>query len=231
MHGEYHRIGRKNACGRIVTQNEEEMRSGRFDCHLLCVFSILPNAFLIESALCTYISPPLLANLMFSSQSWQHPSQVGVPVTAEVGRSLGLVVQNLLNLLHDLRCQLSNDRDGAHVVLNLLDLGGTKYDSANMRVLRAPSQAQLSDIASETLSDLGQALDLFNLGLAFRGLEGSCSRIEKVLVVGEAGALGNAVVVLAGEETGGERGPDGCTILELLVKRRVFDLETLAVEC
>ena len=73
--------------------------------------------------------------------------------------------------------------------------------------------------------------------------------VEEVAVVGEAGTFGNAVVVLAGEESGGERGPDGGTVLfsrsasrfaidsersenylVLVEERLVLDLEALTVE-
>jgi hypothetical protein len=89
----------------------------------------------------------------------------------------------------------------------------------------------LRDIATKTLSNLCQALDLLDLGLALGSLERRSSGIEEVLVVGEARALWDAVVIFACEETGSKRGPDGCSVLELLVERSVFDLEALAVEC
>lgn len=49
-------------------------------------------------------------------------------------------------------------------------------------------------------------------------------------MVGEAGAVGDAVVIFAGQEAAGERGPDGGAVLELLEQGGVFDFEALAVE-
>jgi len=153
-----------------------------------------------------------------------------LPVTSEARRLRRLVIKDLLNLLHNVRCQLGNNRNGAHVVLNLLNLGGTEDDGADVGVLGAPRQAELGGVAAETLGDLGQAADLFDLSLALGGLELLDLGVEEVAVVGEAGTFGDAVVVLSGQESGGERGPDGCTILVLVEKRLVLDLETLTVE-
>jgi len=124
-----------------------------------------------------------------------------LPVTSEACRLRRFVIKDLLNLLHNLRCQLGNNGNSAHVVLNLLDLGGTEDDSADVGVLGAPRQAELGGVATETLGDLGEAADLFNLSLALRGLELLDLGVEEVAVVGEAGTFGDAVVVLAGEES------------------------------
>ena len=133
----------------------------------------------------------------------QHLSNLGpvLSVTSEACRLRRFVIKDLLNLLHNLRCQLGNNGDGSHVVLNLLDLGRTEDDGADVRVLSAPRQAELGGVAAETLGDLGQAADLFDLSLALGGLELLDLGVEEVAVVGEAGTFGDAVVVLAGEES------------------------------
>lgn len=64
----------------------------------------------------------------------------GRPVTTERSGLFRLVVQNRLNLLHDLWRQLLNQLDGAHVVFDLLNLGRAEDDGADVGVLGAPCQ-------------------------------------------------------------------------------------------
>lgn len=93
-----------------------------------------------------------------------------------------------------------------------------------------PCKRKLRNSATELLGDLGELPDLLDLGLALLGLQSADRVLEESLVLCKAAVLGDAVVVLSGEETGGQRGPDGGAVLELLVQRRVLDLEALAVE-
>jgi hypothetical protein len=71
---------------------------------------------------------------------------------------------------------------------------------------------------------------LLDLGLALRTLELLDGVLEEVLVGGKAGIFRDAVVVLASQETGSKRRPDGGTVLVLVVQRSILDLETLSVE-
>jgi hypothetical protein len=71
---------------------------------------------------------------------------------------------------------------------------------------------------------------LLDLGLALRTLKLLDGVLEEVLVGGKAGIFGDAVVVLASQETGSKRRPDGGTVLVLVVQRSILDLETLSVE-
>lgn len=120
--------------------------------------------------------------------------------------------------------------DSTHVVLNLLDLCGTENDGADIGVHCAPCESELCRVSAKTFSDLGELADFLNLGLALLGLELLDGGVEEFLVVGEAGTLGDAVVVFGSEQSGGERTPDSCAILELVVEGLVFDLEAFAVE-
>jgi hypothetical protein len=93
-----------------------------------------------------------------------------------------------------------------------------------------PGERELRDVATEFFSDLGKTSDLLDLSLALRALQGLDGALKEVLVGGETAVLGNAFVVLAGEEATGERRPDGGAILVLVKKWFIFYLESLAVE-
>ena len=93
-----------------------------------------------------------------------------------------------------------------------------------------PGERKLCNSATQLLGDLGKITDLLELGLALLSLQSLDRAFEEALVGGKTAVLGDAVVVLAGEETGGKRRPDGGTVLVLVVERSVFDLEALAVE-
>jgi hypothetical protein len=63
-----------------------------------------------------------------------------LPRAAKVRRLAGLVGQDILDLLHDLRGDLGNQLHGSAVVLDLRDLGSAEDDSADVRVHNAPSR-------------------------------------------------------------------------------------------
>ena len=114
--------------------------------------------------------------------------------------------------------------------MNLLHLCRAQDDRAHVWILRAPGQGQLRGVAAEPLRHRGQLAHLLNLGLAL-GLLQALGRVgEELGVVGEAAALGHAVVVLARQQARRERAPDGGAVRELLVQRRVLDLEAVPVE-
>jgi hypothetical protein len=96
--------------------------------------------------------------------------------------------------------------------------------------INVPGKRKLCDGATELLGDLGKTPDLLDLGLALIGLESLDGALEEALVGSETAVLGDAVVVLASKETGGERRPDGGAVLVLIVERSVLDLEALTVE-
>jgi hypothetical protein len=114
--------------------------------------------------------------------------------------------------------------------VHLLRLGRTEDDRRHIGVLGRPRQRQLSRRRIEPLGNLGQLLDLFDLGLALVALELLDRVLEEVLVGREAAVVGDPVVVLARQETRCQGRPDGGAVLELLVQRRVLLLEALAVE-
>lgn len=114
--------------------------------------------------------------------------------------------------------------------MNLVDLGGAQDDGADIGVLGGPGQSKLTGSATEPLGHGGELPNLLDLGLAFGLLELLDGVLEESLVVGEARILGNAVIVLASQETRGERAPDSGAVLELLEQRLVLDFEALAVE-
>jgi len=96
--------------------------------------------------------------------------------------------------------------------------------------MNIPCERQLCNSATELLGDLGKTSDLLNLGLALFALESLDGALEEALVGSETAVLGDTVVVLAGEETRGQRRPDGGAVLVLVVERSVLDLEALTVE-
>ena len=98
------------------------------------------------------------------------------------------------------------------------------------RISNIPGKRKLCNAATQLLGDLGKVADLLDLGLALLTLQSLDGTFEETLVGGEAAVLGNAVVVFASEETGGERRPDSGTVLVLVVEGSVLDLEALTVE-
>lgn len=148
-----------------------------------------------------------------------------------VGKGLGRrVVENLLNLLVNLIRDLLGKLHRLDIVLNLLNLGGSQDHSADVGVLEAPGQGELRCVSTQALGNGSELLDLLDLGLSFLGLQGLDGLAEELLVGGEAGALGDAVVVLSSQETRGQGRPDGGTVVELLEEGLILDLEALTVE-
>lgn len=88
----------------------------------------------------------------------------------------------------------------------------------------------MRDVATQPLSDLGQLPDLGDLCLALLALQLLDGALEETLVGREARVLRDAIVVLASQETGGERRPNGGAVLELVEEGSVFDFESLAME-
>lgn len=113
-------------------------------------------------------------------------------------RRFRLVIQDPLNLLHNLRRQLRHQRQRLAVILNLLDLRRAKYHRANILILRRPCECQLRRISAHLLGNLRQLADFLDLGFPGVRLQLFDGVVEEALVVGEAGAFGDAVVVLAG---------------------------------
>lgn len=156
--------------------------------------------------------------------------RVDSPLSVERGRGLGLVVQHGLDLLLDLRGELVQQRQGLDVVVDLLDLCGAEDDGADVGVAGGPGEGELRRVAAQLLGDLGELLDLLDLGLAFLRLQAVDRVREELLVGGEARALGDAVVVLARQQPAGEGAPDGGAVVELVEQGLELDLEALAVE-
>lgn len=164
---------------------------------------------------------------MFISRPYQN---FYLPLTVESWSRLRLVIKNLLNLLQNLIIDLLVNLKCLEVILKLLNLCRTENDSADIGVLESPGKRELGDVSTEALSDFGQLLDLLDLGLAGFSLKLVDGVLEEGLVGGESRVLGDSVVVLAGQEAGGERGPDCGAVLELVEERSVLDLEALTVE-
>lgn len=156
--------------------------------------------------------------------------RVDSPLSVERGRGLGLVVQHGLDLLLDLGRQLVQQGQRLDVVVDLLDLGGAQDDGADVGVAGGPGEGELRRVAAQPLGDLGQLLDLLDLGLALVRLQALDRVLEELLVGREPRALGDAVVVLARQQAAGEGAPDGGAVVELVEQRLELDLEPLAVE-
>lgn len=156
--------------------------------------------------------------------------RVDSPLSVERGGGLGLVIQHRLDLLLDLRGELVQQRQGLDVVVDLLDLCGAEDDGADVGVAGGPGEGELRRVAAQLLGDLGELLDLLDLGLALVRLQAVDRVREELLVGGEARALGDAVVVLARQQAAGERAPDGGAVVELVEQGLELDLEALAVE-
>jgi hypothetical protein len=152
------------------------------------------------------------------------------PLAAKVRGGSGLVVEDLLDLLHDLVRQLGQQLQGLAVFADLARLGSSQDDGADVLVLDGPGDGQRSRGAAQALGDLGQLANLCDLGLALLCLQLLDGAVEKVLVGREPAVLGDALVVLAGKEARRKRRPDGGAIAKLLENRCVLDLKALAVE-
>lgn len=96
--------------------------------------------------------------------------------------------------------------------------------------MNIPGKRELCDSATELFGDLGKTPDLLDLGLALVRLESLDGALEEAAVGSETAVLGDAVVVLASKEARGKRRPDGGSVLVLVVKRGVLNLEALTVE-
>lgn len=109
---------------------------------------------------------------------------------------LRLVVQNPLNLLHDIVGQLGQNIQCLQVFRDLLGLGSTQDARRDVRVLERPCDGETGHRATERLGDLGELLDLGDLGLALLGLKLLDGFSEEFLVGGVTGVFWDAVVVL-----------------------------------
>ncbi len=105
-----------------------------------------------------------------------------------------------------------------------------KVDVNTYRVLGTPGESQVGHLGTESLSDLSQLLDLFNLGFALGSLKFLDSVVEEALVGVEARSLRNTVVVLSSQETTSERRPDGSAVVVRLVQGVVLLLGAFTVE-
>ena len=68
-----------------------------------------------------------------------------LPLAAVGGRRSGLVGQDVLDLLHDLGCDLGKKLHGLAVVLDLGNLGGAKNDGADIGVHHTPSRLSVRE--------------------------------------------------------------------------------------
>jgi len=125
-----------------------------------------------------------------------------VGLTTKVEVNLGLVGQDLLDLLHDLGGELGEHLQGSQVLLELLGLGGAEQDSGDVLVLEAPGNRELGHGAAEAVGDDLELDDLGDVGQVL---------LQHFLValVGQARVLRNTLGVLAGENTTVQGAPDG----------------------
>ena len=130
------------------------------------------------------------------------------PVISPSGRS---VVQDIFDLLEDLRGELINDLKSCQVLLKLTGLGGSKDGGGDVFSLQGPGNSQLNLRAAELLGDLSDTVQLGNsLGLLLFSTHVGVEEEALVLrVLGEPGVLRDAFVVLTGQDARAERGPDG----------------------
>lgn len=93
------------------------------------------------------------------------------PLAAKVRWGGRLVVKDLLDLIQDLWRELGQELQGLAVLGNLLGLGGTEDDSADILVLDAPGDAERRDGAAQALGDVCKLAYLGDLLLALLFLE------------------------------------------------------------
>ena len=129
------------------------------------------------------------------------------PVISPSDRS---VVQDIFDLLEDLRGELLSDLKSTQVLLKLADLGGTEDGGGHVISLQGPGQSELGLSTLESLSDLAKGIQLgYSLSLQLFGAEVKVVEHALVLrILGEPGVFWDTVVVLASEDSSTERGPD-----------------------
>ena len=71
---------------------------------------------------------------------------------------------------------------------------------------------------------------LLNFCLALGAFECLNRVLEKLLVRTVTRSLGHSVVVLSGQKTRGQGGPDSGAVFELFIERCIFNFESLSVE-
>ena len=153
-----------------------------------------------------------------------------LPLTAVLSWLSWLVAEDALDLFKDGGGELLSDLDGLDVILDLLNLSGAENNGADIGVLEGPGEGKGGSVGAEAFGNGGQLLNLLDLGLALGSLKCLDSVLKEAPVVGEARPLGDTVVILASQQTGGEWGPDGGAIAVTVEERRVLDLKAFAVE-
>lgn len=141
-----------------------------------------------------------------------------------------LVIQNLIDLRQDLRRQLIDGRDSAHIIIDLLDRARARDGGADVGVLEDPRERQHAHLDAQARGDGREAVDLgddlVELGLA-RALPPAGDELD-LLGAREARVLGHAVLVLARQQALAQRREDGEPRPHLAVEVRVLDLDALA---
>ncbi|GAO49825.1 hypothetical protein G7K_3963-t1 [Saitoella complicata NRRL Y-17804] len=141
-----------------------------------------------------------------------------------------LVLENLVDFLHNTIINLLQDLKSLDVLVDLFRLRSSSDDGRDIRVLQAPSQGKLSGGGTEFLGDLGELTNLLELGFSFLGGETITEFLHDGVIAGKAAVLGDAVVVLSGQDTRREGRPDGGTILVQLEQRHKLLLELVALK-
>lgn len=114
---------------------------------------------------------------------------------------------------------------------NLLRPTGPSDDGRNIRILQTPSQSEGSGTPANLLGDLGEFLDLLDLGLSGVRLEFIAETLHEGIVFDcETGIIGDTIVVFPGEKTRGKGGPDCGSVAVDFVKGGVFLFEAVAGE-
>jgi len=164
------------------------------------------------------------------------------------GPSSRLVLENLLNLLHDVVGELGQQLQRLAVVVHLLWLGCSEDYRADVfaapplasistwdgnhkySLLRAPCQRELCRVATQLLGNLAEFPHLLQLRLPLLRLELFDGALEEFGVCGEPRVFWDALVVLACQDARVERAPDGRAHLVVLEERGILLLEPLTVE-
>lgn len=130
-----------------------------------------------------------MSGILRTESSSIEPAKNRSPLATKAVWCSWSVVENLLNLLHDLWSELRQELKRLDVVLDLRNASSPKDDSADVGVLRRPCEGKLCDIATKSLSDFCQLADLGDLGLSLLGLKLLDGVLEESLVRGETGVL------------------------------------------
>lgn len=150
-------------------------------------------------------------------------------LSSEIEVSFGLVFQNLFDSFQDFRGQLLVDLNRLQVIIKLRFLGGTEQADRDIGVSQSPSKGQLSLAASKFLGDSTKTLEsLVGFFLLFGREVSFEDALQQWVFRVESGSFRDGFVILAGQDTTSQWGPDSSTHLVVSEEEGIFLFESFS---